>query len=495
MIQTRPPPPITRRTVLAGAALGGRRRVHRRLHRRHATRRQRQRRAGRGAVGRPAAGRAAPRRPRPTPQPSPTGPLKFANWPAYIDLAGTRARRRYRRLSPTLDGLPDPVRDRGQLPGEDRRQRGLLRDDRAGARRGPRHGLGPDRPDRLDGRPSSSPRLGREDRPAPTCPTASRTSRDELKGSRGTPNMEYHFPWQSGMTGVGYNVEDAHRQRDRGADEDRATCAIPRRQGHVPVRGARTRSASAAARARATITNLPQTSPTRTSRRSRTTSSRSSTAGTRGSPATSTCRTSRRRRSGRRSSGPATSRRRAGEDDRFIVPDRGRADLDRQHADPEGRGQHVRGRADDGLRVRRQGRGADRRVRSTTSRRSRARPRTIAALDDPSRGRTRSCSPRGDVAAKQHSFQALSEEQEVTFNELFASSPASSRVDRDPPMTAAAPPASAAGAAASARGSAGPSRGCCSRPACCGCSCSTCCPTSRCSCTRSRRDRSRRGSR
>jgi spermidine/putrescine transport system substrate-binding protein len=42
--------------------------------------------------------------------------------------------------------------------------------------------------------------------------------RDELKGLPWDPNFEYHVPWQSGATGVGYNIQEAGRELTKIAD-------------------------------------------------------------------------------------------------------------------------------------------------------------------------------------------------------------------------------------------------------------------------------------
>ena len=119
------------------------------------------------------------RRARPSPRRrrSATGPLKFANWPAYIDLAGPTRRRRVRagRLA-VPRRVQEAVRRRGRLRGEDRRQRHVRRDDQAGPGRRPGDGLGPHGPDGLDGLEDRRQRLGREDRPRRTSRTAPPTS-------------------------------------------------------------------------------------------------------------------------------------------------------------------------------------------------------------------------------------------------------------------------------------------------------------------------------
>jgi spermidine/putrescine transport system substrate-binding protein len=48
--------------------------------------------------------------------------------------------------------------------------------------------------------------------------TALANVRDELKGMPWDPDLKYHFPWQSGATGVGYNVKSAGRDLTSLAD-------------------------------------------------------------------------------------------------------------------------------------------------------------------------------------------------------------------------------------------------------------------------------------
>jgi spermidine/putrescine transport system substrate-binding protein len=49
-------------------------------------------------------------------------------------------------------------------------------------------------------------------------PTALANVRDELRGLEWDPDMKYHFPWQSGATGVGYNVASTGRELTSIAD-------------------------------------------------------------------------------------------------------------------------------------------------------------------------------------------------------------------------------------------------------------------------------------
>jgi len=58
---------------------------------------------------------------------------------------------------------------------------------------------------------------------AANVPTATANVRDELRGILWDPDMKFHFPWQSGATGIGYNVvstgKDLAKTADLFADE------------------------------------------------------------------------------------------------------------------------------------------------------------------------------------------------------------------------------------------------------------------------------------
>jgi spermidine/putrescine transport system substrate-binding protein len=53
---------------------------------------------------------------------------------------------------------------------------------------------------------------------AANVPTALANVRDELRGLEWDPEMKFHFPWQSGATGVGYNVKSTGRELTSIAD-------------------------------------------------------------------------------------------------------------------------------------------------------------------------------------------------------------------------------------------------------------------------------------
>ena len=85
------------------------------------------------------------------------------------------------------------------------------------------------------------------------------------------------------------------------------------------------------------------------------------------------------------------------------LPRGGRADLDRQHAHPEGRGQQVHGRADDELRLRPRRSRPRSRPTSTTCRRSRA-PRTRSRRSIPEAATNPLLFPDAATVAKFHSL-------------------------------------------------------------------------------------------
>ena len=49
-------------------------------------------------------------------------------------------------------------------------------------------------------------------------PDAVANLRDELKGLPWDPNQDYHYPWQSGATGIGYNTQSISRELTKFAD-------------------------------------------------------------------------------------------------------------------------------------------------------------------------------------------------------------------------------------------------------------------------------------
>jgi spermidine/putrescine transport system substrate-binding protein len=144
----------------------------------------------------------------PTPQPSPTGPLMFANWPAYIDLAGAAGD----------EGAYAP----GSSPSlvDFQTQYGVEVDyqekigDNATFVETIKPALvaglatGWDLMVLTDWMASKIVTSGWAEKiDQSSVPNCVANIADGLKGYPWDPNMDYHYPWQSGMTGVGYNVK------------------------------------------------------------------------------------------------------------------------------------------------------------------------------------------------------------------------------------------------------------------------------------------------
>ena len=299
----------------------------------------------------------------------------FANWPAYIDLAGAAGDDRHLRAGLVADprGLQEAVRRRGRLRGEDRRQR--RRSSRRSSR--PSSAASPTGWDLMvltDWMAAKiiSQGLGREDRPVRRCPNCVANLARPAQGPALGPEQRLPLPVAVGHDRRRLQRQDARReQASRSRPRLADLWAIPADKLTFLTEA---RDTFGLGLLKLGIDPEPgRPSRTTTSKVGTTTSSRSSTRAC-GSPATSTSRTSPQKKvwAAMVWSGDLASS--GGEDDRLHLPRGGRDDLDRQHAHPEGRGQQVHGRADDELRVRPQGRRPDRRTTSTTSRRSRARP-------------------------------------------------------------------------------------------------------------------------
>ena len=144
-----------------------------------------------------------------TPVPAITGPLKFANWPAYIDQA------------------TEADAETGVLPaGSSKTIEGFQT----------KYGVQVDYEEKIGDNPTFFETI----RPALTAglptgwdlmvltdwmaakiiskgwaeqvdqthvPNCAKNLRDALRGQTWDPNNDYHYPWQSGMTGVGYNAK------------------------------------------------------------------------------------------------------------------------------------------------------------------------------------------------------------------------------------------------------------------------------------------------
>jgi spermidine/putrescine transport system substrate-binding protein len=193
--------PVSRRTVLKGAALGG---IATFIAACTGTRT--------GGIASPSAATSAAASQEatasesapsePTPQPSPTGPLMFANWPAYIDLGD--ADEYTPGASPTIE--------------EFKKHYGVAVDDQ--------EKIGDNasfvetiKPALVGGLPTGWDLMVLTDWMAAqivqngwlekidpaSVPNAVANLEDSLKGYPWDPNQDYHYPWQSGMTGIGFN--------------------------------------------------------------------------------------------------------------------------------------------------------------------------------------------------------------------------------------------------------------------------------------------------
>ena len=160
--------------------------------------------------------------------------------------------------------------------------------------------------------------------------------RDAARATRpGTPSNDYHYPWQSGMTGIGYNAKSLTTNKIAAPTKPGRPVGDQAVQGRVPRRGARHASASACS-SWATIRRPAQDDrgrPPEGPRRHRAAQGRRPAR----SSARTTCSTSATRSiwAAMVWSGDLASSGSA--DDKFVFPDGGDDDLDRQHGHPQGR--------------------------------------------------------------------------------------------------------------------------------------------------------------
>ena len=148
---------------------------------------------------------------------TPTGPLMFANWDAYIDLTEV-GDGEYDLPSPTLDEFATEygveveyanaqIEDNGSFMATIRPQL------ESGVE------TGWDLIVLTDWMAAKVVEAGwAEELTAANVATAAQNVRDELKGLPWDPDMTYHYPWQSGATGVGYNKVSTGRDLTKVAD-------------------------------------------------------------------------------------------------------------------------------------------------------------------------------------------------------------------------------------------------------------------------------------
>jgi spermidine/putrescine transport system substrate-binding protein len=159
--------------------------------------------------GTPAPGSSSP--PSTGPQ-EPTGPLNFANWDAYLDVEEDGV------TSPTLVEFTEQygvevnyanaeIEDNATFMATIRPQLEASVD------------TGWDLIVLTDWMAAKVVTAGWAEQIDPaTVPDAVANMRDELKGQAWDPNQDYHYPWQSGGTGVGYNRVSTGRDLTKVAD-------------------------------------------------------------------------------------------------------------------------------------------------------------------------------------------------------------------------------------------------------------------------------------
>jgi len=163
---------------------------------------------GGGATPSPTGGASVTPSEGPTDEPSAApieGPLNFANWPAYIDLTEDET------SSPTL------VDFEAKYGIEVNYQEEIEANEDFYATIAPQLGAGLDAGwDIIVLTDYMAARVVRagwvEEISEAATPTAHANVRDELRGLEWDPDMKFHFPWQSGATGVGYNVVSTGRE-------------------------------------------------------------------------------------------------------------------------------------------------------------------------------------------------------------------------------------------------------------------------------------------
>jgi spermidine/putrescine transport system substrate-binding protein len=144
----------------------------------------------------------------PTPVPSPTGPLKFANWPAYIDLSGKAAEEEVYSpgSSPTIEQFKKKYKvdvDYEEKIEDNKTFYATIQPQlQAGSP------TGWDLiviTDWLAAKVISKGWAEAIDKA--NVPNADGNLLDSLRNQPWDANNDYHYPWQSGMTGIGFNTK------------------------------------------------------------------------------------------------------------------------------------------------------------------------------------------------------------------------------------------------------------------------------------------------
>ena len=144
----------------------------------------------------------------PTPLPSPTGPLKWAQWPAYIDLTGKagEAGEYAPGSSPTIEAFKKQYK-----VDVDYQEKIEANEDFYATIQPQLQGGLPTGWDLITVTDWLAAKIiskgWAEKIDQSVVPNCTANLRDALRNQTWDPGNDYHYPWQSGMTGIGYNTK------------------------------------------------------------------------------------------------------------------------------------------------------------------------------------------------------------------------------------------------------------------------------------------------
>jgi spermidine/putrescine transport system substrate-binding protein len=143
----------------------------------------------------------------PTPKPSPTGPLKFANWPAYIDLSGKAGE--LEEYSPGSSPTIEQFKKKYGLAVDYEEK---IEDNKTfyATIQPQLQGGAPTGWDLIvvtDWLAAKIISKGWAEKLDQSSIPNGKNLQDALRNQPWDPGNDYHYPWQSGMTGIGYNTK------------------------------------------------------------------------------------------------------------------------------------------------------------------------------------------------------------------------------------------------------------------------------------------------
>jgi spermidine/putrescine transport system substrate-binding protein len=143
-----------------------------------------------------------------TPVPSPTGPLKWATWPAYIDLTGKAGEEG--KYAPGASPSIEAFKKKYGVDVDYQEKIEANEDFYATIQPQLQGGLatGWDLITVTDWLAAKIISKGWAEKiDQGNVPNATKNLRDPLRNQSWDPGNDYHYPWQSGMTGIGYNTK------------------------------------------------------------------------------------------------------------------------------------------------------------------------------------------------------------------------------------------------------------------------------------------------